>query len=69
MVQNTFNYLNPKTHLVKEAVCKQIPALARRIDADLVVMGNTAKSILNQKDCFLLAVKPLGLKTPVILDD
>lgn len=69
MVQNTLNYLNPKTHLVKGAARKQIPALARCIDADLVVRGNTAESILNQKDCFQLAVKPLGLKTPIILDD
>jgi len=33
------------------------------------IMGNTAESILNQINCLLNAIKPLGLKTPVNLDD
>ena len=80
--QDTLNYLKPRTHLVKGSARKEIPALARHIDADLVVMGtvartgvsgfimgNTAESILNQLDCSVLATKPPGFKTPVILDD
>jgi hypothetical protein len=32
-------------------------------------MGNTAESILNQLDCSVLAVKPQGFVTPVILEE
>ena len=72
------SYLEPKTHLLKGSARKEIPALAKRIEADLVVigtvartgvsgfiMGNTAETILNQIDCSVLAIKPPGFKTPV----
>ena len=61
---------------------KEIPALAKQIDADLVVMGtvvrtgvagfimgNTAETILNQSNCSVLAIKPPGFQTPVELDE
>jgi len=80
--QDALKYLKPRTHLVKGGARKEIPELARRIDADLIVMGtvartgvsgfimgNTAESILNQIDCSVLAIKPPGFKTPVNMDD
>ena len=78
--QDTLDYLKPRTHLVQGWARKEIPALAKRIEADLVVMGtvartgvpgfimgNTAETILNQIDCSVLAIKPPGFKTPVTL--
>jgi len=80
--QDAVGYLKPETHLVKGAARKQVPALARRIEADLVVMGtvartgvpgfimgNTAETILNQIDCSVLAIKPPGFVTPVTLEE
>ncbi len=79
--QESLNYLKPRTHLVKGYANKEIPALAKRIEADLVVMGtvartgipgfimgNTAETILNQIDCSVLAIKPPGFVTPVTLE-
>jgi nucleotide-binding universal stress UspA family protein len=78
--QGALDYLKPRTHLVKGNARKEIPALAKRIEADLVVMGtvartgvpgfimgNTAETILNQIDCSVLAIKPVGFITPVTL--
>lgn len=80
--QDALDYLKPRTHLVKGWARKEIPTLAKRIDADLVVMGtvartgipgfimgNTAETILNQLDCSVLAIKPPGFITPVTLED
>jgi len=71
----------PKKHLMKGDPRLEIPAFAKEIKADLVVMGtvartglagffmgNTAETILNQLDCSVLAIKPPGFKTPVALD-
>jgi len=76
--QEALDYLKPRTHLVKGWARKEIPALAKQIEADLVVMGtvtrtgvpgfivgNTAETILNQIDCSVLAIKPPGFVTPV----
>lgn len=76
--QDAVDYLKPRTHLVKGWARKEIPALAKRIEADLIVMGtvartgipgffmgNTAETILNQIDCSVLAIKPPGFVTPV----
>jgi nucleotide-binding universal stress UspA family protein len=76
------DYLKPQMHLVKGRARKEIPALAKRIEADLVVMGtvartgipgffmgNTAETILNQIDCSVLAIKPPGFVTPVTLEE
>ncbi len=81
MGQDALDYLKPHTHLVKGWARKEIPALAKRIEADLVVMGtvartgvpgfimgNTAETILNQIDCSVLAIKPPGFVTPVTLE-
>lgn len=78
--QDALDYLKPRTHLVKGSARKEISALAKQIEADLVVMGtvartgvpgfimgNTAETILNQIDCSVLAVKPPGFITPVTL--
>jgi len=78
--QDAMDYLKPRRHLVKGWVRDEIPALAHRIQADLVVMGtvgrtgirgfimgNTAEAILNELDCSVLAVKPPGFATPVAL--
>lgn len=74
------DFLKPQSHLLKGSARKEIPALAKRIDADLIVMGtvgrtgvpgffmgNTAEAILDQIDCSVLAIKPPGFVTPVTL--
>ncbi len=79
--QDAMGYLEPQTHLVKGWAHKEVPALAKRIKADLVVMGtvahtgipgffmgNTAETILDQIDCSVLAIKPSGFVTPVTLE-
>lgn len=78
--QEAYEYLKPQTQLLKGCPRKVIPTFARNIKADLVIMGtvartgisgffigNTAETILNQLDCSVLAIKPPGFKTPVIL--
>lgn len=80
--QNTLEHINPQIHLLKGSPHSEIPALAKEIMADFVVMGtvartgisglfmgNTAETILNQLDCSILAIKPTGFVTPVTLDD
>jgi len=75
-------YLKPHKHMIKGNARKEIPAFAKSIKADLIVMGtvgrtgipgfimgNTAESILNHIDCSVLAVKPPGFETPVTLID
>ena len=79
--QDAMGYLKPQTHLLKGWARKEVPALAKRIEADLVVMGtvvhtgipgffmgNTAETILDQIDCSVLAIKPSGFVTPVTLE-
>ena len=73
-------YLNPVTHLMKGWASREVPALAKQISADVLVMGtvsrtgvpgfimgNTAETILRQIDCSVLAIKPPDFKTPVAL--
>ena len=80
--EDTLDYLKTRTHLVKGWARQEIPALAKRIEADLIIMGtvartgvpgfimgNTAETILNQIDCSVLAIKPPGFVTPVKLED
>jgi len=79
---DALDYLKPRTHLVKGWARKEIPVLAKQIEADLVVMGtvartgvpgfivgNTAETILNQIDCSVLAIKPPDFVTPVTQED
>jgi nucleotide-binding universal stress UspA family protein len=76
------DFPRPRIHLPRGSAREQIPALARRLKADLVVMGtvvrtgipgliigNTAEMILDQLACSVLAVKPPGFVTPVVLQD
>jgi nucleotide-binding universal stress UspA family protein len=80
--QDTMEYLKPNKHLIKGDPRREISAFAEEIKADLVVMGtvartglsgffmgNTAETILNQLNCSVLAIKPPGFVTPVILED
>ncbi len=79
--KEVLDYIKYETHLVKGWARKEIPAQAKRINADLVVMGtvartgipgfimgNTAETILNQIDCSVLAIKPPGFESPVTVD-
>ena len=76
----TYDHLGPRFHLRQGDAATVIPAVARQIDADLVVMGtvgrtgiaglligNTAEAILEQLQCSVLAVKPPGFVTPITL--
>jgi len=76
--RGALDYLNPRTHLLKGAARKEVPALAKRLGVDCIVMGtvartgirgfimgNTAETILAQIDCSVLAIKPRGFITPV----
>ncbi|WP_296806538.1 universal stress protein [Thiocapsa sp.] len=78
---DAMDFLKPKTHLRRGEARRKIPALARKLGADLVVMGtvgrggipgllmgNTAEAILQQVDCSVLAIKPPGFVTSVALD-
>ena len=80
--RDALDYLHPLTHLLKGSARKEIPALAKRLQVDCIVMGtvartgvrgfimgNTAETILEQIDCSVLAIKPEGFKTPVTLDE
>lgn len=79
---DVLDYLKPQKHMVKGNARKEIPALAKSIEADLIVMGtvgrtgipgfimgNTAETILNHIDCSVLAIKPPGFETPVTVID
>ena len=79
--RNVFDYIEPKTHLIKGTPSKEIPELSEKIKADVVVMGtvartgisrffmgNTAETIIDQLNCSLLAIKPLEFETPVTLE-
>lgn len=73
-----YNYLSPQFHLRQGPAPRVIPAMARQLQADLVVMGtlgrtgisgliigNTAEAILDQLTCSVLAIKPPGFVSPV----
>jgi nucleotide-binding universal stress UspA family protein len=77
-----YDHLLPRFHILRGAASKVIPETARRLQADLVVMGtvartgivgvvigNTAESILSQLHCSVLALKPDGFVSPVKLSD
>jgi nucleotide-binding universal stress UspA family protein len=79
---DAMEYLKPQLHQLKGWARQEIPALAKRLQVDCIVMGtvartgvrgffigNTAETILEQIDCSVLAVKPPGFVTPVTLED
>lgn len=76
-----YEYLAPWIHLPRGEAKKEIPALVKDLNADLVVMGtvartgipgfiigNTAEAILDQLQCSVLAIKPPGFVSPVMQD-
>ena len=80
--EEVYKSVRPNTHLSRGDARNVIPELARELHADLVVMGtvartgisglligNTAESILDQLECSVLAVKPPGFVSPVMLDE
>ena len=65
-------------HLPRGLPASKVPDVARRIEADLVVMGtiartgipgliigNTAEAILDRLNCSVMALKPDGFRSPV----
>ena len=80
--RDALDYLKPLTHLLKGSARQEIPALAKRLAIDCVIMGtvartgirgffmgNTAENILEQIDCSVLAIKPQEFVTPVTLEE
>jgi len=78
---DAMDYIKPQLHLLKGSVREEIPALAKRLQVDCIVMGtvartgvrgfiigNTAETILAQITCSVLAIKPPGFVTPVTLE-
>ena len=79
--RKTYEFLNPRTHLVQGFAEREIPNLVERVKPDLLVMGtvartgvpgfimgNTAETILGHVGCSVLAVKPAGFQTPIEID-
>jgi nucleotide-binding universal stress UspA family protein len=79
--QEAMNYIKPELHSPKGPARKNIPELAKELQADCIVMGtvgrvgipgliigNTAESLLDQLTCSILAIKPKGFVTPVTLE-
>lgn len=69
---------SPHVHLLKGHPENVLPEVARKLSADLLIMGtvgrvglagvfmgNTAESILSRVDCSVLALKPEGFVSPV----
>lgn len=80
--KEAYEHLSPEFHLRRGDPSKVIPEIAKRLQADLVVMGtvartgiaglfigNTAETILEQLQCSVLAIKPPGFVSPVKLTD
>ena len=79
--KNAIDILEPQLHVIKGHAKNVVPAIARELAVDLVVMGtvartgidgffmgNTAESILTQLDCSVLTVKPPGFVSPITLE-
>ena len=75
-------FLKPTLHMIRGRAQDVIPALAEKMQVELVIMGtvartgvpglvigNTAETILNDLDCSVVAVKPAGFISPVALGD
>jgi nucleotide-binding universal stress UspA family protein len=75
-----YAYLSPRVHMPRGRAETEVPALARKLNADLVVMGtvartgipgliigNTAEAVLDQLERSVLAIKPPGFVSPVTL--
>lgn len=79
--KSAVDILEPQLHVFKGRAEHVVPAIARELAVDLVVMGtvartgidgffmgNTAENILTQLDCSVLTIKPPGFISPVTLD-
>lgn len=79
--EQIYSYLAAKTHLMQGEPAQELAKLAKTIEADLVVIGTTAKegvvgallgntveTLLSQLDCSVLAVKPDGFVTPLVFN-
>ncbi|MBT8386759.1 MAG: hypothetical protein KJO12_05055 [Ignavibacteria bacterium] len=66
--KDNVDYLSPQLHIIRGDPKKVIPTKAQELDVDLIIMGNTAETILNQINCSVLTVKPPGFISPVKLD-
>jgi universal stress protein E len=80
--KEAYDHLSPQFHLRRGAASTVIPETVKQLQADLVVMGtvartgiaglligNTAEAILEQLQCSVLAVKPLGFVSPITLSE
>tara|TARA_R110001592_G_scaffold71444_3_gene218453 strand:+ start:7912 stop:8895 length:984 start_codon:yes stop_codon:yes gene_type:complete len=78
--KEALDFIKPITHLVKGLPAKEIPLMTQKYDIDLIVMGtvartgisglfigNTAEAILEQVQCSVLAIKPMGFQTPITM--
>lgn len=76
--QDSYDYLAPRSRILKGLPACELPKMADTLQADLVVMGtiarsgiagaiigNTAETVLSQLHCSVLAVKPKGFVSPV----
>lgn len=74
--------LRHRVYLLKGNPGRLIPALAKALNIELIVMGtvcrtgvaglligNTSEQVLNQVNCSVLTIKPEGFITPVRLDE
>lgn len=79
--KDAVDYLTPQLHLIKGDAKYIVPAMARDLDVDLIVMGtiartgiagvfigNTAESILGQINCSVLTIKPSAFVSPITLE-
>ena len=81
LARNDLKRENVQMHFIKGEAKELIPATARLVQADLLIMGtvgrtgipgffigNTAESVLRQVSCSVLAIKPDGFISPVKLE-
>lgn len=79
--KNAIDILEPRLHVIKGHARDVVPAIARDLAVELVVMGtvartgiagffmgNTAENVLTQLDCSVLTIKPPGFVSPVTLE-
>ena len=79
--KSAVDILEPQLHVIKGHAEHVVPAIARELAVDLVVMGtvartgidgffigNTAEDILTQLDCSVLTIKPPGFVSPITLE-
>lgn len=80
--EEAMGYLDMHTHLVQGQPRRELLSLAKELDVELMVMGtvartgipgfiigNTAETVLSHINCSILATKPRGFQTPVLLEE